>query len=242
MMTSHHIRLSGLAVALVIGFAIPTVGALAQAGGGQADQAPAAKAEKHPGEKLYLRRTCIACHGRGGTGAIQDYPNIAGQSEAYMLRQVKDILAGKRTGSPDATGNPRAQGMKGALVTDQGEQRVSDEEIAQIISWLASEAPASPAAPETPIDPARLEQGAAAYKDAKCHTCHGPDGTKPTTKNYPFIAGQKRAYIVAQITDIRDGNRTNAQSKLMLNFVKKLDDETIGLIADYLSQIDRNAQ
>ena len=236
-------RLIWLVAALAIGATMPATMAVAQSDTTQTEAAaePAkAKKKRDPGETLYLRRTCIACHGRGGAGAIQDYPNLAGQNENYMLRQIKDILDGKRKGSPDATGNPRSEGMRGALVNEAGERRITDDEIKAVVSWLAQQKPSAPIAAETPIDPARLEQGAKDYEKAKCKTCHGPDGRKPKAKTYPYIAGQKAAYIVAQLTDMRDGHRDSGQSKLMKAFVKKLDDDTIGRIADYLSQIDRN--
>ncbi|PLX37846.1 MAG: hypothetical protein C0606_06170 [Hyphomicrobiales bacterium] len=197
-------------------------------------------AKKHPGKKLYLRRTCMACHGKGGSKAIQDYPNIAGQDKKYMIDQIEDILSGKRTGSPDATGNPRAEGMRGALVTAEGTLRVTADEIKEIVDWLVDQPVAAPKPLDPPITEEQIAAGEKAYKKGKCQTCHGKEGLKPL-KGYPIIAGQKRSYIVAQMTDIRDGHRKNGKSKLMLSFVKKMDDATIGTLADYLSQIDRTA-
>ncbi len=193
--------------------------------------------KKHPGKRLYLRRTCMACHGKGGIKAIQDYPNIAGQDKKYMRDQIEDILDGKRKGSPDATGHPRSEGMRGSLVTAEGELRITKDEIKQIVDWLADEPPAPPIKMEE-ISEERLKAGAAAFKKGKCRTCHGKEGKKPL-KGYPFIAGQKRSYIVIQMTDIRDGHRTNGRTKVMVPFIKKMDDEKIALIADYLSRIDR---
>lgn len=207
------------------------------------DPAPAAKvadeAKKHPGRKVYRRKTCLACHGRNGAKAIQDYPNVAGQNERYMVNQINDIISGKRTGSPDATGNPRAEGMRGALVTPEGEVRLSKEEIKQVANWLAGLPPAAPKPPQEPISADRMKAGKKFYKKAKCQTCHGKDGKKPL-KGYPYVAGQKRAYLIIQMTDIRDKHRTNGKSKVMLPFVKKLGDEDIALLADYLSQVDRS--
>lgn len=200
-----------------------------------------AASKKSPGEKLYLRRTCMACHGKGGVKAIQDYPNIAGQDKKYMLDQIEDILAGKRTGSPDFTGHPRAEGMRGALVTAEGKIRVTDDEIKEIVNWLAKQPPAPPAPRVSPLTENQMKAGADAYKKGKCRTCHGKDGKKPL-KGYPFIAGQKPAYIIAQMKDIRDKHRTNGKSKVMYPFVRKMSDEQITVIATYLSQIDRTAK
>jgi len=58
-------------------------------------------------------------------------------------------------------------------------------------------------------------------------------------KGYPIIAGQKRNYIITQINDIKAKARKNGKSKLMIAAVKKLSDDDIGALADYLSQIDR---
>lgn len=48
------------------------------------------------GKKLYMTKTCIACHGREGGKPIQAYPKLAGQEKSYLLAQMKDIQSGKR--------------------------------------------------------------------------------------------------------------------------------------------------
>ncbi|MBT6094018.1 MAG: c-type cytochrome [Rhodospirillaceae bacterium] len=197
----------------------------------------AAKKKRDPGKRAYMRNTCIACHGRNGRGAMLDYPNLAGQDAKYMRAQIKDIMAGKRTGSPDPTGNPRSAGMRGALVTPEGEPRITPEQIKTIVAWLAKQTPAAPTPPEKPIAAERISAGEKLYKK-KCRSCHGKKAMKPL-KGYPVIAGQKHAYLVTQIKDIKAKARTNGKSKLMLATVKKLSDDQIGMLADYLSQIDR---
>lgn len=194
------------------------------------------KKKRNPAKRLYLRRTCMACHGKDGKRSIQDYPNLAGQDEKYMINQVRDILAKKRSASPDATGNPRTESMRGALVTPEGEHRITPEEVKTISKWLAKMEPAKPIAPEKPIPAENAAKGKKLYK--KCRACHGKEGKKPL-KSYPFIAGQKRAYIVNQITDIKNKVRKNGKTKAMYPFVKKLSEKDIGVLADYLSQIDR---
>lgn len=193
--------------------------------------APAAMAAED-GKKLFLKKTCVACHGKDGRKAIIGYPNLAGQNEKYLLQQMKDIASGARLGSPDQTGNPRTAGMKAVM------HLVDDAQMAAIAKWLSKQAPAEPKPPKEPIDSARLDEGAKLYKKGGCISCHGPEGKKPTAGR-PFIAGQKTEYLVAQMKDLRDGHRTNGQAKTMLNFIKKLDDEQIGIVADYLSQVKR---
>jgi cytochrome c553 len=198
-------------------------------------------APKPPSAKrLYLRRTCMACHGKNGGRGIQDYPNIAGLDASYIRAQVRDIISGKRVGGPDTlTGHPRAESMRGSLVSPEGEVRVSPEEIKILASWLSDFPKSGPQVQDPALSAERIAEGKAGYEKAKCKTCHGIDGNKPL-KGYPHLAGQKSAYIAHQLMDIRDGARTNSRSKMMLSFVKKLSDEEMAAIADYLSQVDPN--
>jgi cytochrome c553 len=190
-------------------------------------------------KQLYMRNTCIACHGRDGKMSILDYPNIAGQDQKYLEDQMKDIRDGKRLGSNDATGNPRTKGMRDVLVLPDGTFRLNDAQFKELTTWLASLEPAPPAPAG---DAKRAEEGKALYTKNKCQTCHGVDGKKPTVKGYPIVAGQKKDYIMIQVKDMRDGKRTNGKSKLMVPNIKKMTDQEIELVAEYLSQIDRTAK
>jgi cytochrome c553 len=41
--------------------------------------------------------SCIGCHGMAGISANPIWPNLAGQHEAYLVKQMKDFKAGTRT-------------------------------------------------------------------------------------------------------------------------------------------------
>ena len=51
---------------------------------------------------------CAACHGTAGVSAVPIYPNLAGQKEAYLTKQLKDFKSGKRN-------DPVMKGMVMAL-------------------------------------------------------------------------------------------------------------------------------
>jgi cytochrome c553 len=40
--------------------------------------------------------TCAACHGVAGISAVPIYPNLAGQKEAYLAKQMKAFKDGTR--------------------------------------------------------------------------------------------------------------------------------------------------
>ena len=42
-------------------------------------------------------RACLTCHGVAGMSRLPSAPNLAGQVEMYLARQLRDYRAGKRT-------------------------------------------------------------------------------------------------------------------------------------------------
>lgn len=188
-----------------------------------------------PGKKLYTTKSCLACHGKDGKKAIQDYPDIAGQRADYLAAQMKDIIEGKRTGSPDSSGNPRSKGMRGALVDPNGNRRISDDEITQIAQWLSKIEPRQPEPLAAPLTDERKAAAAKLYAET-CEACHGKTGREPL-EGFPAIAGQKRAYVVVQLTDIKTKARANGQSEAMQGAIAEMKDADLQLLADYVSQL-----
>ena len=77
------------------------------------------------GAKLFVEKTCTACHGKDGkTPLMPDYPIIAGQNVKYIEKQMADIKNGVRT-------NGNSAAMKGVMVI------VSDEEIKDIAVFVS---------------------------------------------------------------------------------------------------------
>lgn len=78
------------------------------------------------GKALYGQRLCITCHGPEGKAPIQNtYPRLAGQNQAYLLQQFKDIRDGNRT-------NALTGVMKGIVA------KVEDAEAEAIAAYLSS--------------------------------------------------------------------------------------------------------
>lgn len=188
------------------------------------------------GENVYKTKTCMACHGIKGGRPVMSYPALAGQNEKYLLTQMTDIKAGKRVGGVDAaTGHPFVQGMVDVM------HLVTDEDMANAAAYLAAQEPPKPKAVDPAPTPEEIAAGEAAYKTLGCTSCHGKEGSKPSVKTYPYLAGLNRDYLVRQMTEMRDQVRVNGQSKLMFGVIKKAKDEDIAAIAAWLSQIDRSA-
>lgn len=65
---------------------------------------------------------CAACHGAEGVSAVPMYPNLAGQKEAYLVKQLKDFKSGARK---DPVMAPMAMGL-------------TDADIANLSAYYAS--------------------------------------------------------------------------------------------------------
>lgn len=70
-------------------------------------------------------------------------------------------------------------------------------------------------------------------KAMTCAACHGADGISPADI-WPNLKGQKKAYLVKQITAFRNGDRTDPT---MAPMVQPLSDQDIEDIAEYFSTL-----
>lgn len=57
----------------------------------------AASAPAVAGELPGALAECAACHGEDGVGRDVEIPNLAGQHETYLYRQLQNFKSGKRT-------------------------------------------------------------------------------------------------------------------------------------------------
>jgi len=75
------------------------------------------------GEKLYIKKFCVTCHGETGVSVAPNYPSLANQNLRYLFNQVKDILSKKRDNTLTLlmTDNPVIMAL-----TDQEIQAISE--------------------------------------------------------------------------------------------------------------------
>ena len=66
---------------------------------------------------------CSACHGFKGISTSPLIPNLAGQKETYMIKQLQDFSSGKRTNHPPMSYIARM---------------LTEKEITLISAWYAS--------------------------------------------------------------------------------------------------------
>ncbi|MEX0960792.1 MAG: c-type cytochrome [Burkholderiales bacterium] len=166
-------------------------------------------------------KICMACHGTEGTSPLPANPNIAGQHEAYILKQLRDYRSGARE-------NAIMAGMIAGL---------SDDDMRNVAAFYASRNPSRLAATDKDRAAAgrRLYRGGDLEKGiAACSGCHSPSGAG-IPKQYPRIAGQHAEYTTAQLMAFRSGQRANDENEMMRIIASRLSDQEIAALAEYLS-------
>lgn len=87
------------------------------------------------------------------------------------------------------------------------------------------------------VSGAAIADGATLYAEKTCIACHGKEGKKPLTAEYPKIAGQNAAYIERQMLDIKSGARANGSSAAMKGVMHLVSDAEIKELAQFLSKL-----
>lgn len=164
---------------------------------------------------------CGACHGADGNSAAPNFPKLAGQGERYLLKQLHDIKGGKRT----------VLEMTGIL------DNLSDQDMADIAAYFAGQKMSVGAA-----DPKLIERGEALFRGGKlaegmpaCTGCHSPNGAGLAAAGFPKLGGQHGQYVAKQLTDFREGNRTNdGDAMTMRAIAAKLSNKDIEAVSSYI--------
>ena len=164
---------------------------------------------------------CGACHGPDGNSAAPTFPKLAGQGERYLLKQLKDIKSGARPVVP----------MTGLL------DNLSDQDLADISAYFASQKGSVGAA-----DPKLVERGEALFRGGKvedgmpaCTGCHSPDGSGNAAAGFPKLGGQHAQYVATQLTNFREGVRTNdGDTMIMRAIAAKLSNKDIEAVSSYI--------
>lgn len=170
---------------------------------------------------------CGACHQVDGNGLnnanSEPWPRIAGLDQHYLIKQLNDFKSGKRVSAS-------MQPFANMLTTDQ--------QVADVAAYFAS----LPASINTETADKKLlargkqlaEQGDWNNYIVPCSTCHGPDN-QGVGADFPQLAGQHPAYISKQLTDWKNGARSNDPQDLMASIAKRLSADDIEAVSVWLA-------
>ena len=169
-----------------------------------------------------LTESCIACHGDSGNSPGGTFPNLSGQGEAYLLKQMIEIRDGARD----------APGMDISLLAD-----LSDDDLSTIAAFYAGQERAFGAAKEDMV-----ELGESIYRFgiprknvAACTACHAPTGNGNDPAKFPALAGQWPDYTVQQLKAFQSGARHNdGDGKMMQTTALDMNEQEMNAVASYI--------
>lgn len=160
---------------------------------------------------------CIRCHGKDGVSDDPDTPHLAGQTAAYLLKQMKDFKTRERLG-PNMYKRVR---------------KLSDQQMADIAVYYSSQT-----LPQWPVDiqalrvPQLVNSGDPARAIPPCELCHAKDG-RSVSGDIPVLAGQSADYLISAMEYFRDGIRSNDPGDIMETITKKMFDIEFEGLARY---------
>jgi len=217
-MNKRHVR-SALVFSLLalaeVASATSTPAQIAQA---EYDRVLALTPNLENGREVYL--TCAVCHRPEGWGSVDgSYPQIAGQINTVIIKQLADIRARNRD-------NPLMYPFSVSRILG-GSQNVAD--VAAYVANL-------PMNPRNGVGPGvDLALGEQLYKD-NCVKCHGDAGQGDVKDHMPAVAGQHYRYLMRQFDMIRTGRRKNADEK-MVKQINGFSQRDQSAVLDYTSRL-----
>ena len=163
----------------------------------------AAGAKKHAS-------ACASCHGAQGVSSNDDWPDLAGQHAAYLVRMLAAYKSGAQTD----------------IMMSSIAQALSDAEIQNLATYYAGLS-CKQAAQKTSAD--ALAAGKTLAKN--CAACHGETGIA-SNPAWPSIAGQKPGYLTNALKAFRAGLR---KDPTMAGVARGLSDTDIANLSAYYS-------
>lgn len=168
-----------------------------------------------------VNTVCVACHGADGNSVAPANPKLAGQHEAYLLKQLHDFKSGARM-------NPVMAGMVASL---------TPEDMANLAAYFSGQKNNG----GKPADPQKVELGQKIYRGGvmksgvpACAGCHGPTGAGIPVQ-FPRLAGQHAEYIATQLKAFRNEERANDPAKMMREVAVKMTDKEIAAVSEYIA-------
>jgi cytochrome c553 len=177
--------------------------------------------DSHPQQGAALFKVhCAGCHGKKGEGNAGSYiPAIAGQRQAYLVKQFADFSLQERD----------SQAMHRTVTTKAMNDQQSWIDVASFINQLP------PTRTMQKGTGANLLLGEAIFRE-QCSSCHEEDARGDDDGFIPSLRNQHYSYLLRQMRSLANGHRRNIDPDLDL-FLASIKDDEMQATADYLSRL-----
>lgn len=163
----------------------------------------AAQPSSGPEAPALARQVCVTCHGPGGRTDSGQFPSLTGQSEAYLLAQLKAYRDHSRA-------NLNAQRFMWGVAS-----WLDEADLKTLAAYYAAQppAPARPT-PDSAAQQAAYARGQTLFQSGEpargvvaCAACHGAlaQGIGPI----PRLAGQNARYLALQLEVFKGHDRAD---------------------------------
>ena len=173
------------------------------------------------GKSVY--EICATCHLPEGWGNTDGgYPQIAGQHENVLIKQLLDIRSGFRE-------NP-------AMYPFVQERTIGGyQSLADVVAYVST-LPMHPRHRKGPWTDFRKEfnQGKKLYQ-SNCSTCHGKGGEGKNAESIPQLYGQHYPYLLRQVKQVKNGQRK--VNGAMQAIISGMSEDELKKIVNYISYL-----
>jgi cytochrome c553 len=174
------------------------------------------------------QQVCSNCHGVDGNSESPNFPRLAGQTEDYLVEQLKSF---RSKGRVDPAGFIYMWGLS---------QKLTDEQIKGLASYFGGQKPApivhrSGRAELVAEGKTIFEGGVAAKNVPPCAVCHGPQGHG--NGQFPRLASQHANYLVKQLSAFQRA-AVRPDGGVMKNISHDLSPQEIMAVASYAESIE----
>jgi cytochrome c553 len=172
------------------------------------------------------QQVCSNCHGMTGNAVSPNFPNLAGQVEAYTVSQLTGFKTHSRQ---DPAGFEYMWGLSRSL---------TDEQIKGLATYYAAQVPVALPAQGKPeqisAGQSIFELGVPGKNIPACMTCHGPQAKGMAT--FPRLAGQHADYLVKQL-GVFQRSDDRPEGAIMKTIAHELTEADIENVAAYLQAV-----
>lgn len=170
---------------------------------------------------------CALCHGLDGNSRMARFPKLAGQPAAYIVKQLEDFRAGRRSNDD-------------SVMADNA-SLLAPVDIAAVAAHFSSQTGPSPIAVDQggalALGAEIFSRGKASTGTPACAGCHLDRRAGEVV--HPRITAQHPDYIAKQLRDFRDGVRANDPEGIMRGIAASLSDSEIEAVALYAASRSR---
>lgn len=184
----------------------------------------AGRADMIDTDSLKPWETCALCHGLDGVSQMGKFPKLANQPYAYLLKQLEDFRASRRSND-------------GGMMVNNVEL-LTPETLRAVACYFSALPPPPPSSEgSNAVGRTLFLNGKPDAQVPACQSCHGAN--PPDETPYPRLEGQHASYVTKQLRDFQEQARHNDRNQIMQRIASRLTASEISAVAAFVAGLER---